>query len=271
MILSILMAIIAYSLLSLGFVLQKKGITWMGWKGPKDKTFYHNLLIWLTGFVVMNIFPVPSAVALKTLPSHIVSAFAGWGIIMLVGFSFVFLKEHIYKTDYLYSILIVLGIVFLNIFEKSAKAYNPSATAGSGIWGQAVLFAIPVIIIFSGLFRAITSKVKTWIFAAVSGMSAGLMVVTLRLLVVKFGYQVTSYPGSLYLYLYLAFALLSFLGLQLALKNGPMIVTGPVQYSATIIYPVFAAMFIFQQPIGWVQYPAIIIIVFGVVQILKKH
>lgn len=268
MIFSFLMAITAYSLLSLGFILQKKGISWMGWKGPKDKVFYSNLLTWLTGFIIMNAFPLPSAIALKTLPSHIVSAFAGWGIIMLVAFSFLFLKEKIFRSDYGYALLIVAGIVLLNLFEKTA---NASPTVSSGFWGKGILFALPIILIFSGLVKTLSTKVKTWIFAAVSGMFAGLMVVTLRLLVVQFGYQVSAYIGSIYLYLYLAFALLSFIGLQLALKNGPLIVAGPVQYSATIIYPVLAALLVFQQTIDWVQFPAIVMIVFGVVSILKKH
>ncbi|MCP5046650.1 MAG: hypothetical protein GY940_05735, partial [bacterium] len=71
----VFMALTAYTMISLGFVMMKKGIDWMGWKGPKNKTFYRNLGIWITGFLVMNIYGIPSAIALKTLPPHIVSAF----------------------------------------------------------------------------------------------------------------------------------------------------------------------------------------------------
>jgi drug/metabolite transporter (DMT)-like permease len=269
MILSILMAVTAYSLLSLGFVLQKKGIQWMGWKSPKNKIFYSSLVTWLIGFIVMNAFPIPSAIALKNLPPHIVSAFAGWGIIMLVFLSFLLLKEKLYKTDYMFSLLVVVGIVLLNYFEKSTGS-GPSITTPR-VWGLGILCTVPVIFIFIGLLRLLNKKVKTWIFASVSGMCAGLMVIMLRLLVVDFGYEVSSYLGSIYLYLYLGTALLSFLGLQLALKNGPMIVAGPVQYSTTIIYPVVAAFLVFQQSIHLVQIFAIILIVYGVISILKKH
>lgn len=268
MILSIFMAITAYTLLSLGFVLQKKGIQWMGWKGPKDKIFYSNLTTWIAGFIIMNTYPLPSAIALKNLPPHIVSAFAGWGIIMLVFFSFLLLKEKLYKTDYIFSLLIVVGIVLLNYFEKSTGP--DTSTAAPRVWGLSILCAVPVILIFIGLLKFPDKKVKTWVFASVSGMCAGLMVITLRLLVVNFGYEVSSYLGSIYLYLYLGFALLSFIGLQLALKNGPMIAVGPVQYSSTIIYPVFAAFLVFQQPIHWVQFFAIALIVYSVISILKN-
>jgi drug/metabolite transporter (DMT)-like permease len=269
MILSIFMAITAYSLLSLGFVLQKKGIAWMGWKGPRDKPFYANLAVWLSGFIIMNAFPLPSAVALKTLPSHIVSAFAGWGIIMLVVFSFLLLKEKIYQSDLLFSLLVVLGIVMLNYFEKpTASTSSPANPQG---WRMAVLFAIPLVFTFTGLLKFLTVKGKTWLFAAVSGTCAGLMVITLRRLVVHFGYEIPAYLGSVYLYLYLGSALLSFIGLQLALKNGPMIVAGPVQYSTTIIYPLFAALLVFQHSIHPLQILAVALIIFGVIHILKKH
>jgi len=263
------MAVTAYSLLSLGFVLQKKGIHWMGWKGPKDKIFYSNLTTWIAGFIIMNTYPVPSAIALKNLPSHIVSAFAGWGIIMLVFFSFLLLKEKLYQTDYIFSLLVVAGIVLLNYFEKPAGS-EPSIAAPR-VWGLGILCAVPVILIFTGLLKFLSKKVKTGVFASVSGMCTGLMVITLRLLVVNFGYEVASYLGSIYLYLYLGSALLSFIGLQLALKNGPMIAVGPVQYSATIIYPVFAAFLVFQQAIHPVQVLAIALIIYGVISILKKH
>jgi drug/metabolite transporter (DMT)-like permease len=268
MILSILMAVTAYSLLSLGFVLQKKGIQWMGWKGTKDKIFYSNLITWIMGFVIMNVFPIPSAIALKNLPPHIVSAFAGWGIIMLVFFSFLLLKEKLYKTDYIFSLLVVAGIVLLNYFEKSTGSVSSIPTLR--VWGLVILCAVPVILIFPGLLKFLSKKVKTWVFASVSGMCAGLMVITLRLLVVNFGYEVSSYLDSIYLYLYLGSALLSFIGLQLALKNGPMIAVGPVQYSTTIIYPVFAAFLVFQQAIHPVQVLAIALIVYSVINILKN-
>lgn len=269
MILSIFMAATAYSLMSLGFVLQKKGIQWLGWKGPKNKIFYSNLSIWIAGFIVLNTFPLPSAIALKNLPPYIVSAFAGWGIIMLVFFSFLLLKENLYKTDYLFSLVVVLGILLLNFFEKS-HGLNPSTNTPRD-WGLAILCVVPIILFFTGLFIVRTPKVKTWIFASMSGMFAGLLVIALRLLVVKFGYDVSLYLSSFYSYLYLASASLSFIGLQLALKNGSMIVAGPVQYSNTIIYPVFAALLVFQRAIHPVQVFGIVLIVFGVVSILKKH
>jgi len=238
----------------------------MGWKGPKGKTFYWNLAIWVTGFLVMNIYGVPSAIALKSLPPHIVAAFAGWGIVMLVFFSFLLLKEKIYPTDYIFSILVIMGIFFLGYFEKT----HPSVHSFS-LWGMVLLCALPIILFFAGLLKFLTQKVMTVIYSSVSGMSAGLMVVSLRLLVIKFGYEVSLYFDSLYLYLYIVFALLSFIALQLALKNGSMIAIGPVQYSANIIYPAASTLLVFQESLHPIQVLAVAAIIYAVINILKKH
>lgn len=243
----------------------KIGIHWMGWKGKRDKTFYKNLFLWVTGFIIMNIYGVPSAVALKQLPPHIVAAFAGWGIVVLVFLSFILLKEKILKTDFIFSFLIVAGIFLLNYFER------PGANTIVNVTGMVFLCSIPVVFFVSGFILRLSPKVKTVIFASVSGASAGLMVVSLRLLVLKYQYQVALYFSSPYLYLYIVFALISFIALQVAIKNGPMMIIGPVQYSGNIIYPVLAALVVFSRWMHVVQFLAVGVIVFSVVSILKKR
>lgn len=262
---AIFMALIAYSSISTGFVLMKMGIHWMGWKGERNKTFYKNLALWISGFFIMNIYGVPSAIALKRLPPHIVAAFAGWGIVMLVFLSHFLLKEKLFKTDFLFSLLIVAGIFLLNYFEKPTSDHIINRT------GIIFLSSIPVIVFASGFFKGLSGKMKTVLFASVSGISAGLMVVSLRLLVLKYQYQVALYFESPYLYVYIGFALLSFIALQVAIKNGPMMVIGPVQYSTTIIYPMLAAFFVFNRLINVIQFLSIGLIVYSVIHILKKR
>ncbi len=262
---SIFMALIAYSCISTGFVLMKIGIHWMGWKGKRNKTFYKNLFLWVTGFIIMNIYGVPSAVALKLLPSHIVAAFAGWGIVVLVFLSHFLLKEKILRTDFIFSFSIVLGIFLLNYFER------PGAGAIVNVTGMISLCLVPVVLFIFGFIGRLSSKVKTVVFALVSGVSAGLMVVSLRLLVLRYQYEVGLYFSSPYLYLYIVFALVSFIALQVAIKNGPMMVIGPVQYSGNIIYPVLAALFVFGRWVHVVQFLAVGVIVYSVVFILKKR
>ena len=264
-ILSIIMAMLAYTCISAGFVLMKKGISWIGWKEKKNSKYFKYLFIWISGLVIMNIYGIPSAIALKNLPAHIVAAFAGWGIISLVFLSYFFLKEKVYISDYIFSLIIVFGIVLLNVYEKPVSQQKSNT-----VW-ILILCVIPVFLFLISFVRSLSLKIKTILFASVSGISAGLMVIFLGLLVFNFKYEVILYFGSSYLYLYIGYALLSFLALQMALKKGVMMVIGPVQYSTNIIYPLFASLLIHNRQIILIQYFAVILIVYSVSKLLKNH
>jgi drug/metabolite transporter (DMT)-like permease len=259
------MAMTAYASLSIGFVLMKKGIDWIGFKGKKTKIYFENISIWIIGFVIANIYGLPSAIALKSLPVHIVSSFAGFGIIVMVFFSRFLLKEKVFKSDFWFSLLIITGIILLNLF------LNQDSRSPQNNWGLVLLFIWPLLLFFFGLFCRHSATVKTVIFASVSGFSAGLMVLFLAILVLNFQYRISSYLGSIYLYLYLFSALLSTVSLQFANKSGPMMLIGPVQYSCTIIYPVIASLLVFNSSINPIQYISIALIIFSVISIMKKR
>lgn len=263
---AVFMALMAYTLLSIGIVLQKKGVDCFGWKGKKDRQFYTHLGTWIAGFLIMNINGIPNAIALKTLPPHIVSASAGWGIIVLIFFSSWVLKEKIFKSDFIFTGLIVTGIFLSNIFERATAAENPVAKIG-----LIVISVLPFVIMPAVLFRTISKKIKTVVYGAVSGLSAGLLVVFLKMLMMTYGFQVGKFFGSIYLYLYIVFALLSLIALQLANKSGDMIVIGPVQYSTQIVYPAVSTYIVFRQSLSLMQIAAIVLIIYAVNKILQKH
>jgi len=259
------MAAIAYSCISTGLVSMKKGIQWMTWKGKRDKSFYQKLTLWLTGFLVMNIYGVPSAIALKYLPPHTVAAFAGWGIVLLVFLSHWCLKEQIFRSDYLLGSTIVIGIILLNLSESAPSTIQVNRT------GMFIFCILPGLLFILGFNKTLSSKSKTILFALVSGISAGLMVISLKILVMLYQYRVTMYFNSEYLYLYIGAALLSFIALQIACKNGPMLIVGPVQYSGNIIYPAVSALLVFGHWLPLIQIGAVAIIVFSVIVMLRKH
>jgi len=262
---ALVMATLAYSCISIGFIMMKSGIVWLGWKGKRDIVFFKKLALWLTGFLIMNIYGVPSAIALKTLPPHVVAAFAGWGIVLLVFLSRLLLKEKLYRSDWLYALLVVIGIVMLNLFEKTVPYQRVNLPGLLGVC------AVPVLLFAIALFFSLSSKWKTIFYGTVSGVSAALMVVFLDLLVGKYQYRVTEYLQSPYLYGYLVAAVLSTIALQMALKKGPMMTVGPVQYSSNIVFPVIALFFVYSRVIPPGQFPAIGLIVVAVVNILKKR
>jgi hypothetical protein len=190
--LSVFITIFAYTLLSTGFVLMKKGIGWIGFKDKKGKTFYRNLLLWIIGFILINVYIVPNTIALKYLTPHLVSSMAGWGIIILIFFSYLILKEKLYRSDYFYTILIVISIVLLHFFERQEseeKVIIPVLAAVS---------VLPLLLLFPALLRFVPRRVKTILMAALSGISAGLIIVTLKVLVTFSGFAVSTYFSSPY-------------------------------------------------------------------------
>ncbi len=260
------MAAAAYLFISAGIILQKKGILWIGWEGRKNKSYYLNLSVWLSGFLLMNIYGIPSAIALKILPPYIVSAFAGFGIIIIVFFSGFFLKERIFKTDYFYSGLIIVGIVILCIFGSRSS----SGSIGKG-FSSIGFFIFPILLFFISIKKAMRDKYKNIVYAVVSGCSAGVTVVALKGLVHNFGYVVADYFSSEFLYIYIIFAIISFVSLQISLKSGPAFITGQVQYSFTIIYPVIGSIAVFSERMDTIQLFSIALIVYCVIKLLKNR
>ncbi len=263
--LSIFLALLAYTLLSFGFILMKKGIAWIGYKGDKDKTYYQNLSLWIMGFIIMNTTIVPNAVALKFLEPHIVSAFAGWGVIVLVFLSHLILREKLFRSDLIYAVLIFLSILFLNLFEH--KDEQTTVRIPYFIF----LSILPLFILASAFLRATSKRLKPILFAGVSGISTGMIIVTIKLLVTFSGFKVISYLSSSYLYIYLFFSIAAFITLQASYKLGHMILVGPVQYSAAIIYPVLCSYFVFGNKIEIIQMACIFLLIYGTANILKKH
>ena len=263
--LSLPLALIAYTILSIGLVLMKKGIDWIGYKGPKDQTYRKNLHTWLLGFFFINLCIIPNTLSLKHLDPHIVTAMAGWGVIVMVFLSSKVLKERIFRSDFLGTGLIVGAILLLNLFEQKESVENTK------ILSYAFLSVFPFLLLIPAFLKSLSKKTRSILFAAVAGISTGMIVVTMNILVMEFGFHIGSFFSSVFLYSYLLFSITTFLAIQFAYKTGYMMIAGPVQYSLGIIYPVLCAYFVFDHRIHWVQILSVFILTYGVSSILKKR
>ena len=263
--LSVMITIFAYTLLSTGFVLMKKGVAWIGFKGKKDRTYYENLSLWILGFILINVYVVPNTIALRYLATHLVSSMAGWGIIVMIFLSYLILKEKLYRSDYFYTILIVISIIFLHFFEYQAGEEKANISV------LVTMASLPLFLLLPAFLRFVSKRVKTILLAALSGISAGLIIVMLKVLVTFFGFDIPSYFSSPYFYLYLLFSLIAFITIQVTYKLGQMMTVGPIQYSAIILYPALCSFFVFSKHIHVVQLVAISAIIYGVIAILKRH
>jgi len=262
---SLFFTVLAYSLISIGFVLMKRGISWINYKGEKNRIYYKNLLTWVLGFLILNSSIVPNAIALNELEPHIVSAFAGWGVIVLVFLSNIVLKEKIYKSDFIYTLVIFISILMLNIFEQKKDQTFVQIPYFISV------SVFPFFMLVLTFFKKVSRRLKTILFASISGISTGMIIVSIKALVTFSGFHVKLYFSSPYFYVYLFFSLAAFITLQISYKLGHMMLVGPVQYSAAIIYPALCTYLVFGNHITMIQMASLLLIIYGTANIMKRH
>lgn len=265
---AILESISGYLCVALGSVLQKKGIGWFGHRGDKGASYYRDMLVWLLGFLLMNLALVPNFLALRTLSAPIVSAISGLNIVFLIFLSRLILKEKIYPTDYVYGAAIFIAIVALNLVDQGATA-NQTLHGG-----YAYLFGLVPVGLFIVLALAGVRKTGNgWgiAYAAVGGGLGGLLATFMKILQVQHGTNFLLYLSSPYLYVFLAVTTTSFVSMQLAYKAGDMIVVGPVQFATMVFYPVLASYPIFALAVNPVQVALFAAIIAGVILMVVKH
>ena len=158
--LGILSVIFGYTLFPLGNVLQKMGVAWQTWKGEKDKPYYDNLLKWFIGLMLSYVIAIlPTGIASKYLPPYIVSAVSGWSIVMTIILTHYLLKEKLYKSDIVYSILIVICIFIIGMAHKATPEYKVNNTT------LYFMYLLPFILPLFGLISHLTSRVKAVLFS----------------------------------------------------------------------------------------------------------
>ena len=86
-------ALAGNALLSLGMVLQKRDIAFIGYKGERDAAFRKTRRGWVLGFTLMNVVPVLNFVALLGLPTNVVAAVTGSNVAFTALFSALLLGE----------------------------------------------------------------------------------------------------------------------------------------------------------------------------------
>lgn len=263
--LGLLLALIAYTLLSAGLVGMKKGIGWIGRRKARDERFRRNRRIWLAGFFASNLFVVPNALALDRLPPHIVSAMAGWGVIVLVRLSRDWLDEPLRPSDPFFSALIVAAIAGLNLLEHA----GPAGPLSGGRLAAAVL--IPAGLALPACMPGLGRRRRALLFAAVSGMAAGLIVICLEGLIESSGFRFAEWLSSPILYLNLACSLGAFISLQVSYKLDAMLRVGPVQYAGTILYPAVCSWWVFGNRLSPLQWVSLGLIALGAAGILNRR
>lgn len=269
-VIALIEAVFSYFCIALGFVLQKKGIDWLGYRGEKDHRYYRNLRFWLTGLALLILAGIPNYLALKVLNVQMINAVSSLNIVFMVFLSKLILKEALFLIDYVYTLIISTAIILINIVDRGAAL---TFIAGYAYLAAAVpigLFLVWTVLRVTKVMKH-GSGLQAILLAVLGGGMSGLMPTYMKILQIQWGTQLFFYLNSSYFYCFLIVALLSQVAFQIAYKMGKMVPVGSAQYATTVFYPVLAAYPISQQPVRPVQVICFIVIVVTVVLMVYKH
>ena len=249
-----------------GLVLQKKGMDHLDFKRLKAFKVSHYFIIWFIGILLAYVISVlPTGIASKGLSPQIVSSISGLSIVLVVILSHYFLKERVFVWDIVLSIVIIFSIFGISII-KDVTPYtviNKKAL-------YAMIFA-PFLLLLPLLNRKAGNKLKTFEYAAFSGLTSGLCYVLLNIAVKASDGSFSGLFSTVYPYEYTAVGLFSTMSMQAAYRYGKIINIAPLQISLGVIYPLVCSYFIFQKSITPAQDLLIVVIAVCCAVIQKKH
>lgn len=275
-------------LLSLGMVLQKRHVAWMGSRGRRDAAFRRDLLGWLLGFVLMNLAPVTNYFALLGLAANVVSALIGANVAftaLLVAF---FLKERLGGAGIAWT-----AVLFVALGLAGFRGGSPSS--GFSVSPYLVFYVLPVAVGLVALLSRwrLSSRDKAapasaaggpvgaaeakprqgrlaMVFACVAGALGGYMVLTMRALQLVAGNDLVRWLSTPYLYLYMLGGILSFTTVQLAYRDGSMGTVSPAFYGMQVLWPALASYAVLGAAFDALQATAFAAIALSIVMISRK-
>ena len=165
LIFGLIVGFVAYLLLYIGKGLQKYSI-----EGLKvDKTVKSkNSGIWIFGTILTSIYMFVQWGALMFAPINLIAPLEGVGLIILLLFSYYVLKEVITRIEIIGVVLIIIGIIFITLFNLNTGDISVSDFN----LGSFLIFLIPVFTI--EIIAIIGTHLKNYKFAGlILGLTAG--------------------------------------------------------------------------------------------------
>ncbi len=261
----ILLALSGSTIASIGMVLQKKGIPWIGLKKkgrPDRKLFW----IWLLGiFLAYIVAAVPNSIAAQTLAPHIITSMAGWNIVLIVFLSGYFLKEQVFKTDYVLSLVIVAMTLIIALRSKPVEYFRTNLPM------MILLFLMPGLVLIPLLFKAINNKIKSVLLSIFAGTMSGVAIVYFNMLMRElFSWGIAKLPLDV-LVLYVLSAILGAVAEQASYSTGNMTVVTSIRLSLFIVYPIVGSILLFNTQADLVQFISIFFIILACYAMFRKR
>ncbi|NHJ33050.1 MAG: hypothetical protein FK732_09310 [Asgard group archaeon] len=262
--LAIIFAILSYSMLNIGFVLQKKAAAAL----PKieEQSTWQNLKnfltnkTWLLGFILINVQWFLFLFAVEFGSLSLVTPMAGVGLIVLVIFSYFYLKEPIKMPEIFGILSIIAGVVILGaVSSESEPTYTLIEMNGFLKQSSAIIFIIVFTVIMIGmvLFSLIKKiPIIGALFGLASGLASGLGVIFTK--AVTGGFDTSNFwltfvdalkqwEWWIYFILLLGFNITSTIFLQLGYQKSKAVIVSPLFSMASLVTPVIGGLVIFSE------------------------
>lgn len=223
-----------------------------------------DLAIWLVGMGLTASCTVLFSLALKfTDKASLVSSLTGVGMIGLVIFAWLVLRERIGWQEIGGAALVLAGTTLMGYFDK------PLAGAQEFDLKPFVFCLLAILIVFGPLavYSWKTDKFFGFTFGAIPGVLIGTAMILGDMALVESGNDFGGQLKNPYPYIALLFGLGALATTQLAFWRSSAIVVVPTINSFVILAPVVIEYFTFGTILQTVQYAAITAIIAGVVML----
>ncbi len=269
--LACVLALMGNFLLSLGMVLQKKNVSWIGATDKKTREYHNALSGWLVGFVLMNIQPIFNYLALMGVDANVVSALIGANVAFTAILATTMLHEKLGHARLVYIILLFAAMAL-----AGARGAVVGRHGGAEAFNTAMFylfFALPIVAVGIVLLVRIRKPGRglAVLIAGIAGGVGGYTVLSMRAVQLSAGNNIGAWFLTPYLYTYLATGIISFLSIQVAYKDGEMQTVAPAYYGMQVIWPAVASYFVLGSVFDPLQALAFICIAFCIVMISRSR
>jgi uncharacterized membrane protein len=282
---SIVLAIVAYSLLNIGLVLEKKGAAELpGIESAGAAGSIRNFLknrTWLIGFILTNVQMVPLWMAMGLGSISLVAPMMGVGMVVLVVFSVFYLKEPINAVMLAGIALTIAGIAVLGAINPGRetlltfdRTVESVAQAGPLAWlaGLVAGSILPVVVC-----RAMGWRLADVLFGLAAGFAASIGLVGSKLMMAgtaieggSLGDNLARWPFWVFVALMASGNAASMVLQQFGFQKGRAIVLAPIFAVCTVVFPALTGVVAFDEwarfdPwVVWAKSAAVLAIVAGV-------
>ncbi|MHA2357931.1 MAG: DMT family transporter [Candidatus Heimdallarchaeaceae archaeon] len=247
--LSVLSGLASFAAYNLGFALEKKAIQ----RIPEEKKEKTSLLLktiftnplWLFGFSLTLLSVGFYFIALLWAPLSAIAPLAGFGLVILVIYAHVDLKESLKKSEIFSFFLILIGITissYLISRENITYAWEEWKLSSHSIWGIFLMCGIALLIAFFIVIPLVMKRFSiAYNIAIIAGLAAGIQTILMKGVTVWYSNKNWSQDSlilSLYLIALAITGIISTGSLQFGFKKGRVSIIMAIYNGFTTLLPI---------------------------------